>query len=78
MAVYIRHVRNLDFFETPNYDLLSNLFRGLLKRIGCDCDWKFDWIVSTEVGTVGLIKFSMAIDALLPYGMESTSKSMNE
>ena len=31
LATYLRYVRRLDFFETPDYDYLRKLFRGELK-----------------------------------------------
>ena len=30
LATYLRYVRRLDFFETPDYDYLRKLFRGEL------------------------------------------------
>ena len=29
LATYLRYVRRLDFFETPDYDYLRKLFRGM-------------------------------------------------
>lgn len=44
MATYLRYVRRLDFFETPDYDYLRKLFRDLAERKGYNLDdGDFDW-----------------------------------
>lgn len=43
MATYLRYVRRLDFFETPDYEYLRSLFTNLMDRRGMECDWDFDW-----------------------------------
>ena len=43
MAIFLRYVRKLDFFETPDYDYLRKLFYDLMAKHGWDCDWQFDW-----------------------------------
>ena len=43
LATYLRYVRRLDFFETPDYDYLRKLFTDLMEKKGWDCDWDFDW-----------------------------------
>ena len=35
LATYLRYVRRLDFFETPDYDYLRKLFRGTLVQREC-------------------------------------------
>ena len=54
MATYLRYVRRLDFFETPDYDYLRKLFRDLAERKGYNLDdGDFDWTgrsMSTPVG----------------------------
>ncbi|XP_063720374.1 casein kinase I-like [Symsagittifera roscoffensis] len=42
-ATYLRYVRKLDFFETPDYQYLIKLFQGLYKRQGYEDDSVFDW-----------------------------------
>lgn len=43
MATYLRYVRHLDFFETPDYDYLRKLFSDLYDRKGYPRDSEFDW-----------------------------------
>jgi len=43
LGTYLRYVRRLDFFETPDYDYLRKLFIDLLARNGWESDWEFDW-----------------------------------
>nr|XP_002127729.1 casein kinase I [Ciona intestinalis] len=43
MATYLRYVRHLDFFETPDYDYLRKLFSDLYDRKGYPHDDEFDW-----------------------------------
>ena len=43
LATYLRYVRRLDFFETPDYDYLRKLFNDLIEKMNYDCDWEFDW-----------------------------------
>ncbi|XP_078483674.1 casein kinase I isoform X2 [Ciona intestinalis] len=43
MATYLRYVRHLDFFETPDYDYLRKLFSDLYDRKGYAHDDEFDW-----------------------------------
>ena len=43
VAVYLRYVRRLDFFETPDYGYLRKLFTDLMERKGWKEDGMFDW-----------------------------------
>lgn len=43
MATYLRYVRRLDFFETPDYEYLRKLFTDLYDRRGYQHDDEFDW-----------------------------------
>ena len=43
MATYLRYVRRLDFFETPDYDYLRKLFKDLFDRKGFIDEGEFDW-----------------------------------
>ncbi|XP_031636320.1 casein kinase I isoform X4 [Contarinia nasturtii] len=42
-ATYLRYVRRLDFFETPDYDYLRRLFQDLFDRKNYVDDGEFDW-----------------------------------
>jgi len=44
LSKYLYYVRRLDFFETPDYDYVRQLFTSVLTNSGGDCDWEFDWI----------------------------------
>jgi casein kinase 1 gamma len=44
IATYVRYVRRLDFFETPDYQYLVKLFTDLMTKNGWTCDWEFDWV----------------------------------
>lgn len=55
MATYLRYVRRLDFFETPDYEYLRKLFQDLFERRGYVDDGDFDWTgrtMSTPVGSL--------------------------
>ena len=43
MATYLRYVRRLDFFETPDYNYLRKLFQDLFDKMGFTDDGVFDW-----------------------------------
>lgn len=48
-ATYLRYVRRLDFFETPDYDYLRKIFQDLYERKGYVDDGEFDWTGKTMV-----------------------------
>lgn len=55
MATYLRYVRRLDFFETPDYEYLRKLFQDLFEKKGYVDDGEFDWTgktMSTPVGSL--------------------------
>ncbi|XP_065194546.1 casein kinase I-like isoform X2 [Sycon ciliatum] len=43
LSTYLRYVRRLDFYETPDYNYLRKLFHDLMERKGYDNDGVFDW-----------------------------------
>lgn len=49
MAAYLRYVRRLDFFETPDYEYLRKLFRDLFDKRGFVNNSEFDWTGKTMV-----------------------------
>lgn len=49
MATYLRYVRRLDFFETPDYEYLRRMFHDLFERKGYVDDGEFDWTGKTMV-----------------------------
>jgi casein kinase 1 gamma len=55
LATYLRYVRRLDFFETPDYDYLRRMFHDLFERKGYIDDGEFDWAgktMSTPIGSL--------------------------
>ncbi|CAH1112026.1 unnamed protein product [Psylliodes chrysocephalus] len=54
-SIYMRYVRRLDFFETPDYEYLRKLFTTLFNKKGYAEDSEFDWTgktVNTSVGSL--------------------------
>jgi len=51
VAAYVRYVRRLDFFETPDYQYLVKLFSDLMSKNGWQCDWEFDWVERQSVSS---------------------------
>jgi casein kinase 1 gamma len=56
MATYLRYVRRLDFFETPDYEYLRKLFQDLFERKGYVDDGEFDWTGKTMVSFFTFVK----------------------
>jgi len=55
LSTYLRYVRRLDFFETPDYDYLRRMFHDLFERKGYVDDGEFDWTgktMSTPIGSI--------------------------
>ncbi|XP_066158982.1 casein kinase I-like isoform X2 [Euwallacea fornicatus] len=55
VSTYMKYVRNLDFFETPDYDFMRKIFRDLYIKEGYLDDGIFGWTdrvpaLNTEVG----------------------------
>jgi len=50
-AKYLKYVRNLDFFETPNYEYLRKLFKDLMESRNYSCDYNFDWVEKMQPQT---------------------------
>lgn len=48
-ATYLRYVRRLDFFETPDYDYLRKLFNELFDHEKYESDTIFDWTARQQV-----------------------------
>jgi casein kinase 1 gamma len=55
MCTYLRYVRRLDFFETPDYNYLRKLFRDLFERRGYKDDGVFDWTGKEIKGHTGTL-----------------------
>ena len=49
MATYLRYVRRLDFFETPDYNYLRKLFLDVVEQNQWEIDWNFDWVARQQV-----------------------------
>jgi casein kinase 1, gamma len=43
VSTYLRYVRSLDFFETPDYNYLRKLFQARFEQEGFVDDSQFDW-----------------------------------
>ncbi|CAI8004062.1 Casein kinase I isoform gamma-3 [Geodia barretti] len=55
MCTYLRYVRRLDFFETPDYNYLRKLFQELFERRGYKDDGVFDWTGKEIKGHTGTL-----------------------
>ena len=61
LATYLRYVRRLDFFETPDYEYLRKLFKDLFDRKGYVEDGEFDWTHKQIVRTFKYLYFLLLI-----------------
>ncbi|CAD5123774.1 DgyrCDS12084 [Dimorphilus gyrociliatus] len=43
LATYLRSVRRMDFFETPDYENLRKLFYDMMHKNHWELDYNFDW-----------------------------------
>ena len=48
-AAYLKYTRQLDFYETPNYDHLRQMFANVMARNDWSFDWAFDWTSHSQV-----------------------------
>jgi len=48
-ATYLKYTRQLDFYETPNYDYLRQMFANVMARNNWTFDWVFDWTSRSQV-----------------------------
>lgn len=46
---YLIYCRKLDFKEKPNYQHLRQSFKDLMKEMGIENDYQFDWITNEEI-----------------------------
>ncbi|XP_040573286.1 casein kinase I [Lepeophtheirus salmonis] len=72
LATYLRYVRRLDFFETPDYEYLRKLFQDLQERKGYVDEGEFDWTGRNMQTPVGSIQASNQKDVISP--RQKTSK----
>ena len=61
MATYLRYVRRLDFFETPDYQYLRKLFQDLFERQGFVDDGEFDWAGKNMVWNYIIFHFFVSL-----------------
>lgn len=76
-ATYLRYVRRLDFFETPDYDFLRRLFQDLFDRKGYTDEGEFDWTGKTMVSYIFVypIKITRSYALRLPKNIPPNSKT---
>lgn len=77
MAAYLRYVRQLDFFETPDYEYLRKLFISLFNKKGYVDDGEFDWSGKTIVTPVGSLQ-SNTHDRVVSYNMDRQVHKTNK
>ncbi|KAL7668622.1 hypothetical protein ACOME3_009317 [Neoechinorhynchus agilis] len=58
-ARYLKYVRNLDFFETPNYRYMRSLFEELIERKGLENDYDYDWAKRQPLQSYGSSSYNV-------------------
>ena len=46
---YVDYTRNLEYEESPDYDLLRQKFKDVLKKINEEMDYIYDWTTGTDL-----------------------------
>lgn len=73
-ATYLRYVRRLDFFETPDYDYLRKIFQDLFERKGYVDDGEFDWTGKTMVNIFACTRSNLVSGARICMGASTVGK----
>ena len=75
-ATYLRYVRKLDFFETPDYAYLTQLFQRLFERKGFENDQMFDWsLIQLPSPTASVESMSGITIPHNPHGRQSAANA---
>eukprot|EP00795_Rhopilema_esculentum_P006170 gene6170-11566_t len=70
--------RRLDFFETPDYDYLYNLFRNLYEKKGYYDDTEFDWSHKSIPQPVSSVTTTTEVASNRPAAPHPSSKSTGD
>ena len=46
---YFDYVRKLEYEEDPDYDMIKNLFKNILKKSKCEIDYYYDWDIKLSI-----------------------------
>ncbi|CAH3030291.1 unnamed protein product [Porites evermanni] len=77
LATYLRYVRRLDFFETPDYEYLRKLFRDLFDGKGFVEDGEFDWThkqIPSPINSLSHSDQHNPRDSQLPAGFQKSTE----
>lgn len=77
LATYLRYVRRLDFFETPDYEYLRKLFKDLFDRKGFIEDGEFDWThkqIPSPINSLSHADQHNPRDSQLPAGFQKANE----